>query len=255
MTVVLVRAVGRRGHETLLATDPPTSPRPSTGPASCASRPAGPCCPAGRDDPARVHRAGLPGRPGRRGVRDVGHDARRRRCPPGCASRPAARAPVHAVHQGGRGGHDENIDFAAGGRPVGADRRRGGRQICLALYAAGGPRAADAGLSSPTPSSSSASSTGSWPSATRWYARLVPAVAGRPGRARLTPPAFDKQPLRDWLPRWAGTGRPPRRAPPRGGRAHHGALRGRLRAGHRAAAGRLVRCGRDEVRVAASRFG
>ena len=63
--------------------------------------------------------------------------------------------------------------------------------------------------------------------------RLWPADQVVPG---TTPPAFDKQPLRDWARR-PGLGQAPAAAAAaaRGGGGHLGALRGRLRAGHRAA--------------------
>ena len=59
-----------------------------------------------------------------------------------------------------------------------------------------------------------------------------------------TPPAFDKQPLRDWLAATAWDRRRRRRAcPPEVVARDVAALRRGLRARDRALAGRLVRCG------------
>jgi phosphoribosylaminoimidazole-succinocarboxamide synthase len=96
--------------------------------------------------------------------------------------------------------HDENIDFDAAVQLVGADAAYSARNICLELYDRAAARAADAGFILAdtkfelgyvdgvlslcdevcTPDSS----------------RLWPADQVVPG---TTPPAFDKQPLRDWL--------------------------------------------------------
>ncbi|MGH9006668.1 MAG: phosphoribosylaminoimidazolesuccinocarboxamide synthase [Acidimicrobiales bacterium] len=96
-------------------------------------------------------------------------------------------------------GHDQNIDFAAAASIVGAEAAAEVRDVCLALYRRAAARAAGAGLiladtkfelgridgrlvlcdEVVTPDSS----------------RLWPADEVVPG---TTPPAFDKQPLRDW---------------------------------------------------------
>jgi phosphoribosylaminoimidazole-succinocarboxamide synthase len=96
--------------------------------------------------------------------------------------------------------HDENIDFAHAVDLVGAEAANAARDICLELYRRAAARAADVGFILAdtkfelgyvdgvlslcdevcTPDSS----------------RLWPAEHVVPGR---TPPAFDKQPLRDWL--------------------------------------------------------
>jgi phosphoribosylaminoimidazole-succinocarboxamide synthase len=96
-------------------------------------------------------------------------------------------------------GHDVNIDFAAAADIVGIEAATEARDICLALFGRASARAADAGFvladtkfelgyvdgrlslcdEVVTPDSS----------------RLWPADQVVPGR---TPPAFDKQPLRDW---------------------------------------------------------
>jgi phosphoribosylaminoimidazole-succinocarboxamide synthase len=110
-------------------------------------------------------------------------------------------------------GHDINIDFAAAVDLVGAAAAAAARDICLELYRRAAARAADAGFILAdtkfelgyvdgvlslcdevcTPDSS----------------RLWPADQVVPG---TVPPAFDKQPLRDWLAAqpWDRTPPPPR---------------------------------------------
>jgi phosphoribosylaminoimidazole-succinocarboxamide synthase len=109
-------------------------------------------------------------------------------------------------------GHDLNIDFAAAADLVGVAAATLARDACVALYARAAARCADAGFVLAdtkfelgwvdgvlrlcdevcTPDSS----------------RLWPAEAVVPG---TTPPAFDKQPLRDWLAAqpWDRTPPPP----------------------------------------------
>jgi phosphoribosylaminoimidazole-succinocarboxamide synthase len=109
-------------------------------------------------------------------------------------------------------GHDVNIDFAKAVDLVGAEAAYAARDICLELYARAAARAADVGFILAdtkfelgyvdgvlslcdevcTPDSS----------------RLWPADQVVPG---TTPPAFDKQPLRDWLAAqpWDRTPPPP----------------------------------------------
>jgi phosphoribosylaminoimidazole-succinocarboxamide synthase len=109
-------------------------------------------------------------------------------------------------------GHDINIDFAAAVDLVGAEAATAARDICLELYRRAAARAAGAGFILAdtkfelgyvdgvlslcdevcTPDSS----------------RLWPADLVVPG---TTPPAFDKQPLRDWLAAqpWDRTPPPP----------------------------------------------
>ena len=96
-------------------------------------------------------------------------------------------------------GHDENVDFARAASLVGTETAEAARDMCLALYGRAAERAAAAGFvladtkfelgfvdgvltlcdEVVTPDSS----------------RLWPANQVVPG---ITPPAFDKQPLRDW---------------------------------------------------------
>jgi phosphoribosylaminoimidazole-succinocarboxamide synthase len=109
-------------------------------------------------------------------------------------------------------GHDLNIDFAGAVDLVGAEVAEAARDICLELYSRAAARAADVGLILAdtkfelgyvdgvlslcdevcTPDSS----------------RMWPADQVVPGK---TPPAFDKQPLRDWLAAqpWDRTPPPP----------------------------------------------
>jgi phosphoribosylaminoimidazole-succinocarboxamide synthase len=109
-------------------------------------------------------------------------------------------------------GHDVNIDFTQAVDLVGAEAAQAARDICLELYARAAARAADVGFILAdtkfelgyvdgvlslcdevcTPDSS----------------RLWPADQVIPGH---TPPAFDKQPLRDWLAAqpWDRTPPPP----------------------------------------------
>jgi phosphoribosylaminoimidazole-succinocarboxamide synthase len=109
-------------------------------------------------------------------------------------------------------GHDINIDFAQAVDLVGAEAAQAARDICLELYTRAAARAADVGFILAdtkfelgyvggvlslcdeicTPDSS----------------RLWPADQVIPGH---TPPAFDKQPLRDWLAAqpWDRTPPPP----------------------------------------------
>jgi phosphoribosylaminoimidazole-succinocarboxamide synthase len=95
---------------------------------------------------------------------------------------------------------------------VGAEAAEAARDICLELYARAAARAADVGFIWPTPSSSSATSTACSPLCdevcTPDSSRLWPADQVVPGH---TPPAFDKQPLRDWLAAqpWDRTPPPP----------------------------------------------
>jgi phosphoribosylaminoimidazole-succinocarboxamide synthase len=112
-------------------------------------------------------------------------------------------------------GHDENIDFAAAVSLVGAEAAGAARAMCLALYRRAAERAAGAGFvladtkfelgfvdgeltlcdEVVTPDSS----------------RLWLAEAVVPGQ---TPPAFDKQPLRDWASAQPWDKRPPAPALP-----------------------------------------
>ena len=121
-------------------------------------------------------------------------------------------APIFTPSTKAPEGHDINIDFAQAVNLVGAEAAEAARDICLELYARAAARAADVGFILAdtkfelgyvdgvlslcdevcTPDSS----------------RLWPADQVVPGH---TPPAFDKQPLRDWLAAqpWDRTPPPP----------------------------------------------
>jgi phosphoribosylaminoimidazole-succinocarboxamide synthase len=120
--------------------------------------------------------------------------------------------PIFTPSTKAEAGHDINIDFAAAVDLVGAEAATEARDICLELYRRAAARAAEAGFILAdtkfelgyvdgrlslcdevcTPDSS----------------RLWPADELVPG---TTPPAFDKQPLRDWLAAqpWDRTPPPP----------------------------------------------
>ena len=154
---------------------------------------------AGRDAADRVHRAGLPGRPGLRGVRRPG-TVHGTPLPAGLrlADR-AARADVHPVDQG-RGRPRREHRLRRGRRPRRAETADGGpRPVPRPLRAGRRPGRRGRASSSPTPSSSSAGRRRAGPVRRGGHAGLVAALAGRRGGAgRRRPPAFDKQPLRDW---------------------------------------------------------
>jgi phosphoribosylaminoimidazole-succinocarboxamide synthase len=97
-------------------------------------------------------------------------------------------------------GHDVNIDFAAATDLVGTEAASAARDICLELYRRAAGRAAEAGFVLADTKFELGYVEGvlclcdevCTPDSSRlWPADQV--VAGR------TPPAFDKQPLRDWL--------------------------------------------------------
>ena len=109
------------------------------------------------------------------------------------------------------GTHDENISFDDAVALVGGDVAEQARAIAPRGVRGGrGARPRRAASSSPTPSSSSGSSTASSSLAdevlTPDSSRFWPADEWKPG---ITPPAFDKQPLRDWLEAQGWDKRPP----------------------------------------------
>ena len=167
---------------------------------------------AGRDAPDRVHRPGVPGRPGPRGVREVGHRARHAHAGRPPAGRPPGRAHLHAVDQGRRRARRQHRLRRR--RSTWSAPRRRQRPGTSASSSTPGPRRGrpTSGSSWPTPSSSSATSTACSACATRCAPR-TPRACGRPTRwsPGTTPPAFDKQPLRDWLAAqpWDRTPPPP----------------------------------------------
>jgi phosphoribosylaminoimidazole-succinocarboxamide synthase len=109
-------------------------------------------------------------------------------------------------------GHDLNIDFAAAVDLVGREAAESARDICLELYRRAAARAADAGFVL-----ADTKFELGWVDGTLCLcdevctpdsSRLWPADEVVPGK---TPPAFDKQPLRDWLAAqpWDRTPPPP----------------------------------------------
>jgi phosphoribosylaminoimidazole-succinocarboxamide synthase len=130
--------------------------------------------------------------------------------PPGLELASRLDEPIFTPSTKAAEGHDLNIDFAAAIDLVGAEAALAARQICLELYRRAAARCAEAGYVLAdtkfelgyvdgvlslcdevcTPDSS----------------RLWPAEQVVPGQ---TPPAFDKQPLRDWLAAQPWDRRPP----------------------------------------------
>jgi phosphoribosylaminoimidazole-succinocarboxamide synthase len=132
--------------------------------------------------------------------------------PPGLELASKLDEPMFTPSTKAKTGHDVNIDFAAAVDLVGAEDALQARSVCLELYTRAAARAAEAGFVLAdtkfelgyidgvlslcdeicTPDSS----------------RLWPADQVVPG---TTPPAFDKQPLRDWLAAqpWDRTPPPP----------------------------------------------
>ena len=132
--------------------------------------------------------------------------------PPGLKLADRLAEPMFTPSTKAAAGHDVNIDFAQAVDLVGAEAAGAARDICLELYTRAAARAADVGFILAdtkfelgyvdgvlclcdevcTPDSS----------------RLWPAEHVIPGH---TPPAFDKQPLRDWLAAqpWDRTPPPP----------------------------------------------
>jgi phosphoribosylaminoimidazole-succinocarboxamide synthase len=109
-------------------------------------------------------------------------------------------------------GHDVNIDFAAAADLVGVEAATAARDICLELYRWAAPRAADAGFVLADTKFELGYVDGvlclcdevCTPDSSRYW----PADEVVPGQ---TPPAYDKQPLRDWLAAqpWDRTPPPP----------------------------------------------
>ena len=148
---------------------------------------AGRCSSAGRDAPARVHRARLRVGVGVEGVPHGGHHPRRCRCPP--ARRRATRLPepIFTPSTKATEGHDENISLRRRRRSRRRRRRRPRRGTSASPPTSGAPSGPRSGASSsPTPSSSSAGSTGELAICDEILdPRLVPVLAGRRLEARL----------------------------------------------------------------------
>ena len=109
-------------------------------------------------------------------------------------------------------GHDLNIDFAAAVDLVGSDAAGRARDICLELYGRAAARAAEVGFVLADTKFELGYVDGELSLCdevcTPDSSRLWPADQVRPGS---TPPAYDKQPLRDWLAAqpWDRTPPPP----------------------------------------------
>jgi phosphoribosylaminoimidazole-succinocarboxamide synthase len=109
-------------------------------------------------------------------------------------------------------GHDLNIDFAAAVDLVGKEAAESARTICLELYRRAAARAAEAGFVMADTKFELGWVDGALSLCdevcTPDSSRLWPADQVVPG---TTPPAFDKQPLRDWLAAqpWDRTPPPP----------------------------------------------
>jgi phosphoribosylaminoimidazole-succinocarboxamide synthase len=109
-------------------------------------------------------------------------------------------------------GHDINIDFAAAVDLVGAETAVAARDICLELYQRAAARAADVGFILADTKFELGYVDGTLSLCdevcTPDSSRLWPVEHVVPG---ATPPAFDKQPLRDWLAAqpWDRTPPPP----------------------------------------------
>jgi phosphoribosylaminoimidazole-succinocarboxamide synthase len=109
-------------------------------------------------------------------------------------------------------GHDLNVDFATAIDLVGAEAALQARAVCLELYRRAAARCADAGFVLADTKFELGYAGGVLclcdEVCTPDSSRLWPADAVVPGE---TPPAFDKQPLRDWLAAqpWDRTPPPP----------------------------------------------
>ncbi len=129
-------------------------------------------------------------------------------------------------------GHDENISFAAAVDAVGYELAEEARRISLAAYRQGAELAAARGIIIADTKFELGVIDGRLaicdevltPDSSRFW----PADQWEPGR---TPPAFDKQPLRDWLEATGlGQDAAPAGVACRRGASHPGSLRGGLRA-------------------------
>jgi phosphoribosylaminoimidazole-succinocarboxamide synthase len=121
--------------------------------------------------------------------------------------------PVFTPSTKAASGHDENISYAAAVGLVGAEVAEEARRISLAAYAKGAALAAERGIIIADTKFELGLIDGQLaicdevltPDSSRFW----PAEDWKPG---ITPPAFDKQPLRDWLEEtgWDKTPPPPR---------------------------------------------
>jgi phosphoribosylaminoimidazole-succinocarboxamide synthase len=132
--------------------------------------------------------------------------------PPGLQLASRLPEPIFTPSTKAAEGHDVNIDFAAAADLVGHEVAGAARDICLELYRRAAARAAGAGFVLADTKFELGYVDGALslcdevctPDSSRYW----PADEVVPGR---TPPAFDKQPLRDWLAAqpWDRTPPPP----------------------------------------------
>jgi phosphoribosylaminoimidazole-succinocarboxamide synthase len=118
--------------------------------------------------------------------------------------------PLFAPSTKALAGHDENIDFDRARELVGSDTAEAARSMCLALYGRAAERAAAAGFVLADTKFELGFVDGVLCLCDEVVApdssRLWPADQVVPG---TTPPAFDKQPLRDWADAQPWDKRPP----------------------------------------------
>jgi phosphoribosylaminoimidazole-succinocarboxamide synthase len=132
--------------------------------------------------------------------------------PPGLQLASKLDEPIFTPSTKATEGHDVNIDFAAAVDLVGAEDALQARTVCLELYTRAAARAAAAGFVLADTKFELGYVDGALSLCdevcTPDSSRLWPADQVVPG---TTPPAFDKQPLRDWLAAqpWDRTPPPP----------------------------------------------
>jgi len=132
------------------------------------------------------------------------------RLPPGLRLADRLPEPMFTPSTKATAGHDENITFDQAAQIVGPDRAEAARSLCLALFGRAAERVAAAGFVLADTKFELGEIDGQLALCdevvTPDSSRLWPAAAVVPGTA---PPAFDKQPLRDWLDAQDWDKRPP----------------------------------------------
>jgi phosphoribosylaminoimidazole-succinocarboxamide synthase len=133
------------------------------------------------------------------------------RLPAGLRESERFHAPVFTPStKAASGTHDENISFDEAVGLVGGDIAEQARELSLAVYAAGAARAEERGIIVADTKLELGFVDGRLVLAdevlTPDSSRFWPADEWKPG---VTPPAFDKQPLRDWLEAQGWDKRPP----------------------------------------------
>ena len=164
--------------------------------------------------------------------------------PPGLKLADRLAEPIFTPSTKAAEGHDINIDFTQAVDLVGAEAAHAARDICLELYTRAAERArrrrvhsgrhqVRAGLRQRRPESVRRGV----------HARLLAPVAGRSGGARAHPTRLRQAALARLVGRpTVGPHAPSATSPVQCDHRPLGAVRGGLRASHRAGAGRLVRC-------------